>query len=140
MQLEPITVAQYPMLQQLLLLVGLGNEGLDQTEAYGWWQNDNLQACGAFEIYGEIGLLRSVAVTPNQQSHGLGAALLAELEHQAQRQGMQTLYLLTTSAAPFFAAHGYRTLERAEADSRLHASVQWGSICSSAALMVKQLV
>ncbi|GAA5526629.1 GNAT family N-acetyltransferase [Herpetosiphon gulosus] len=140
MQLEPITSDQQPIFEHLLNTVGLDNEGLAMAQAYGWWQNANLQAGGALELYGEIGLLRSVAVTPDRQNQGLGAALLAALEQQAQQQGLQTLYLLTTSAAKFFAAHGYQPIERAEADSRLHASVQWGSICSSATLMVKHLV
>ncbi|KPL81419.1 GNAT family N-acetyltransferase [Herpetosiphon geysericola] len=140
MQLEPITSDQQPTFEQLLSTVGLGNEGLATAQAYGWWQDGNLVAGGALEIYGELGLLRSVAVTPDQQNQGLGATLLAALEQQAQRQGMQTLYLLTTSAAKFFATHGYQPIPRAEADSRLHASAQWGSICSSATLMVKHLV
>ena len=140
MQLEPITSDQQPTFEHLLSTVGLGNEGLSTAQAYGWWQDGNLVAGGALEIYGEFGLLRSVAVRPDQQNQGLGMALLEALEQQAQRQGMQTLYLLTTSAAKFFAAHGYQPIERSAADSRLHNSAQWGAICSSASLMVKQLV
>ncbi|ABX02763.1 MAG TPA: GNAT family N-acetyltransferase [Herpetosiphon sp.] len=140
MQLELITSDQQPTFEHLLSTVGLGNEGLATAQAYGWWQDGKLQAGGALEIYGELGLLRSVAVRPDQQNQGLGAALLDALEQQARQLGLQTLYLLTTSAAKFFAAHGYQPIERAEADSRLHASVQWGSICSSATLMVKHLV
>ncbi|MBM7841858.1 GNAT family N-acetyltransferase [Herpetosiphon giganteus] len=140
MQLEPITSDQQSTFEQLLSAVGLGNEGLGTAQAYGCWQNGNLLACGALEVYGEVGLLRSVAVTPDHQNQGWGAALLVALEQQARQQGLQTLYLLTTSAAKFFAAHGYQPIERSEADERLHASAQWGSICSSADLMVKQFV
>ncbi len=139
MQLETITVEQQATLEALLTTVGLGNEGLASAQAYGWWQAGNLQACGAIEDYGELGLLRSVAIEPNLQGQGLGKALLAALEQQAQQQGLHTLYLLTTSAEAFFAAHDYRPIERTAADSRLHASAQWGAICSSAALTVKQL-
>lgn len=76
MHLEPITSDQQPTFEHLLSTVGLGNEGLAMAQAYGWWQNANLQAGGALEIYGELGLLRSVAVRPDQQNQGLGAALL----------------------------------------------------------------
>ncbi|MFD3164710.1 GNAT family N-acetyltransferase [Herpetosiphon sp. NSE202] len=140
MQLVAISNEDYPTLEALLRAVDLGNEGLAMAQAYGCWQNGNLLACGALEVYGEVGLLRSVAVTPDHQNQGLGAVLLVALEQQAQQQGLQTLYLLTTSAAKFFAAHGYQPIERSEADERLHASVQWGAICSSASLMVKQFV
>lgn len=139
MQLIPITSDQQSTFEQLLSTVGLGNEGLATAQAYGWWQDGNLLGCGALEKYAEIGLLRSVAITPTQQGQGLGSTLLTALEQQAQRQGMQTLYLLTTSAAPFFAAHGYQPIERSAADERLHSSAQWGAICSSASLMIKQL-
>jgi N-acetylglutamate synthase-like GNAT family acetyltransferase len=53
---------------------------------------------------------------------------------------MTSLYLLTTSAAPYFARHGYQVLVREQAPQAIRHSKQFADLCpSSATLMHKDL-
>lgn len=54
------------------------------------------------EIYGSNGLLRSVVITDSNRGRGYGTALCKALEDYARTNGVEKLYLLTTTAAPFF--------------------------------------
>ena len=53
---------------------------------------------------GDAALLRSLAVTPQARGLGLGAALVDAAEAAAATNRIATLFLLTTSAAPYFAS------------------------------------
>ena len=56
--------------------------------------------------------LRLLLVAEGQQSHGVGAALLADAERRARTSGCRHLVLLVTTAnrraRTFYARHGYR--------------------------------
>src|SRR4051812_45872682 len=64
------------------------------------------------ELYPPFALLRSLAVSPARRGSGLGRALVTFAERQAAAQGIASLYLLTTTAAPFFTALGYTDTAR----------------------------
>lgn len=67
------------------------------------------------EQYGTVGLLRSLAVERAERGNGYGRAICDALETSARREGVETLYLLTTTAADFFADRGYVEIEREDA-------------------------
>ena len=54
------------------------------------------------EIYGSEDLLRSVVIMESNRGQGYGAELCDSLEEYARTNGVETLYLLTTTAALFF--------------------------------------
>lgn len=54
------------------------------------------------EIYGTIALLRSLVVSADARSTGLGTVLTLHAEDQAKTHGVHSLYLLTTTAEAFF--------------------------------------
>jgi amino-acid N-acetyltransferase len=92
------------------------------------------------ERHGHDGLLRSVATAPAVQGQGLASHLLQHAEQWARHQGMTSLYLLTTSAAPYFARHGYQPLVREQAPQAIRHSKQFAGLCpASATLMHKTL-
>ena len=74
---------------------------------------------GGLEPYGSVGLLRSVAVEAAKRGHGYGSAICEALESKARTNGVETLYLLTTTAAAFFDARGYETVDRADAPAAI---------------------
>ena len=85
-------------------------------------------------------LLRSLAVASHARDQGMGARLLAAAEAQAWATGVRTLYLLTTSAAPFFASRGYIILARDAAPDGISATAQFAGLCpASSAFMGKTL-
>jgi N-acetylglutamate synthase-like GNAT family acetyltransferase len=99
-----------------------------------------LVACAGLEVQGDAGLLRSVAVDEAHRGIGLGKRLVAAMEAHAREQGVQDIYLLTTTAEAFFASLGYRKLPREEAPAGIAATEQFSSLCpSSSSFMVKSL-
>ena len=92
------------------------------------------------EVFGQVALLRSLAVAPPYRGQGLGSQLTREAEAYARSRGVETLYLLTTTADDFFAERGYRRTERAQAPHDLQETAEFRSLCpNSAVCMVKQL-
>lgn len=101
-----------------------------------------LIGCIGQERYGKVALLRSLAVTPTQQTRGIGRALMLELLAEARAQGVQDLVLLTTTAADFFQHHfGFAPVPRTQYDATLAASPEWQlPVCSSARCLCLPLV
>lgn len=92
------------------------------------------------ELYGQDGLLRSLAVEPARQGTGLGRALVDAAEQEARKAGVRKLYLLTTTADRYFEKLGYRRLPREEAPATITATAQFSSLCpASSAFMCKTL-
>jgi amino-acid N-acetyltransferase len=103
-------------------------------------QGTMLVGCVALERYGADALLRSLAVGPEQRGEGLGRALVQRITRRARALGARRLWLLTTTAADYFATLGYARVERASAPARLQASAQFASVCpSTAACMARQI-
>ena len=96
--------------------------------------------CVALEVHDDIGLLRSLAVDPALRGTGLGAGLLRYAEEQARQAGVDTLYLLTTTAAAFFERNGYQRAKRSEAPPAIAATTQFSGLCpASSDFMRKDL-
>lgn len=93
---------------------------------------------GGIEEYGRVGLLRSVVVEPSKQGRGYGSALCAALETTAQTNGLETLYLLTTTAAEFFAAQGYDAIDRTTAPDAIQGTTQFRGLCPSTATCMRK--
>jgi len=92
------------------------------------------------ELYGDVALLRSLAVAPNVRGQGCGKRLVQEAEQYASRNSVKRLYLLTTTAEAFFRSLGYAAVERDAAPSAIRATSEFSTLCSdTAALMAKDL-
>ena len=92
------------------------------------------------ELFGDVALLRSLAVTAESRSSGMGSALVRHAESHALSQGVRTLYLLTTTAEGFFARHGFARAARDAAPPAIRSTPEFAGICpASAAFMSKQL-
>ncbi|WP_367576076.1 arsenic resistance N-acetyltransferase ArsN2 [Noviherbaspirillum album] len=90
------------------------------------------------ERYGENALLRSLVVRPESRFTGLGKQLVDAIEEHARRAGVGTLFLLTTTAAEFFARRGYKVIERREAPSELQKTTEFSSLCPSQAVCMRR--
>lgn len=92
------------------------------------------------EPYGEVGLLRSLVVTPAMRGQQLGQQLVVTLEAYAAEQGLTHLYLLTTTAEAFFARLGYGVRARRDAPAVLQQTTEFSVLCpDSAVCMMKRL-
>jgi amino-acid N-acetyltransferase len=99
--------------------------------------DNRLVGCAGLERYRELALLRSVAVSPDNQSTGLGSKLTAALLEDAAGSGVEEVILLTTTARDFFARRfGFIEAQRAAYDERLDQSAEWKlPRCASAVCM-----
>ncbi|MEJ5378368.1 MAG: arsenic resistance N-acetyltransferase ArsN2 [bacterium] len=92
------------------------------------------------EVYGRVGMLRSLAVVSGRRKRGLGVCLVSDAETWAVKHGIRTLYLLTKTAEGFFAKLGYEAVPRSEAPAAIAATAQFSALCpASSTLMRKEL-
>ncbi|KAB1188137.1 MULTISPECIES: arsenic resistance N-acetyltransferase ArsN2 [Haloferax] len=93
---------------------------------------------GGIERYGSDGLLRSVVVESAARGEGLGTALCDALEAEARAAGIDTLYLLTTTARAFFAGRGYEEIERTDPPVTIQETTEFDDLCPSTATCMKK--
>ncbi len=85
------------------------------------------------ERFGTTGLLRSLVVAPGHRRAGVGRALVAALEDLAQRDGLELMVLLTTTAEAFFVARGYRTTARGDLPEAVRTHAEFREWCPASA-------
>ncbi|HEX2202283.1 MAG TPA: arsenic resistance N-acetyltransferase ArsN2 [Longimicrobium sp.] len=93
--------------------------------------------CAGVEIYGEVGLLRSVAVLEEARGTGLGERLARAALRRAAERGVRDVYLLTTTAEGFFPRLGFERVERASLPEALEASEQLRGVCPASAAAMR---
>ena len=92
-----------------------------------------LVGCVGVEVYGDAGLLRSLAVADEARGDGLGTRLVGAAEDLARERHLGALYLLTTTAAPFFRSLGYADVDRAAVPEAVRRSAEFRGVCPASA-------
>jgi len=132
-----------PAVRELLLSAALPIADLvDGTPVSFWLAKSGGSMVGtvALERFGDVAMLRSLAVRPDFHGTGLGKALVRHAEARASAEGIHTLCLLTTTAAGLFDRLGYARISRAAAPEAARNSEEFRSLCpDSAVCMLKQL-
>jgi len=93
---------------------------------------------GGLEVYDTVGLLRSVAVEPDHRGSGYGRAVVDALEAEARSDGLDALYLLTTTAAAFFDDLGYTEIPRDEPPTSIQETTQFSELCPTSAVCMRR--
>src|SRR3954462_11797152 len=89
---------------------------------------------------GRMALLRSLAVADEYRGKGLATSLYDRIVAYADRQRIETLYLLTQSARDFFARRGFSIADRSSVPKQIAATREFSTLCpDSAALMVRDI-
>jgi amino-acid N-acetyltransferase len=101
------------------------------------YDGDTRVGVGGVETYGTDGLLRSVVVKQSVRGNGLGTELCAALEATAAADGVERLYLLTTTAAAFFRQRGYVEIERGAAPAAIQQTSEFDDLCPTTATCMK---
>ena len=77
-------------------------------------EGDQLVGCGALHFYTPTSAeVRSLAVDPTRKTGGIGRRIVEELERDAERNGLESLFAFTYVAG-FFRKLGYREVDRGE--------------------------
>lgn len=141
LSIEPVVCNA--QVEALLAASGLPVEDLGerpQLHLFGARFDGKLAGVVGVEVYRDVGLLRSLAVEPAFRKLGYAHALVAHAEFWASQLGVDSLYLLTTTAAGFFARLDYAPLPRSDAPQAIAKTTQFAGLCpASATFMRKQL-
>lgn len=134
---------QLAEIKQLVSACGLPTVDISPSRSqlfFGDHSNGKLAGVIGLEIYGTVALLRSLAVAPAQRKNGLGRSLVRFAEAYTAKHGVESLYLLTTTAGDFFSKLGYSTASREAAPPPIKTTPQFSGLCpGSSAFMSKHL-
>lgn len=105
---------------------------------YVGYDGDDPVGVGGVEVHGTDGLLRSVVVDRSSRGAGVGTATCQALETEARAEGVETLYLLTTTAPQFFAALGYVEIDRDGAPEAIRETTEFDDLCPATATCMRK--
>ena len=92
---------------------------------------------GGVEVFGNVGLLRSVAVMKSLQGEGFGGLICREIVHRMRTQGLTELYLLTTTAPGFFERLGFQRIDRSDAPADIQGTTEFSGLCPTSAVCMR---
>ena len=99
--------------------------------------NGTVVGCAALDVHGTSALLRSVAVASDLAALGVGTRVVNDLIAQARTSGLESLYLLTTTAADWFPKFGFEVTDRASVPAAISSTVEFTSACPSSATVMR---
>ena len=124
------------LVRGLLTAAGLPLDGLsDQFPSAYVIAHDRGSIVGAagLETYGNVGLLRSVAVAEAVRSRGVGRQLIENRLQSARAAGLSSVFLLTTTAAAYFERLGFLRTDRREVPAALSRAPEFAFACPASA-------
>jgi len=138
MELQPKRItdaASFEGFRNLLQSSGLPHQDLDFQRhiLMGYHDNDELVGTGALEIYGENALLRSLAVKIGARGLSLGSSIIKDLIRQGKKNNLKGIYLLTETAASFFALKGFKEISRDLVPDDVRRSSEFSHVCPASA-------
>jgi len=90
------------------------------------------------EVYGNYGLLRSLAVNKSFRNKGIGNELLDEIEKSATANNLADIYLLTETAPDYFKRKGYKQIDRTAIPVEVQQSSEFSHVCPVSAIVMKK--
>jgi amino-acid N-acetyltransferase len=90
------------------------------------------------ERHGRFGLLRSVVVAPEMRRRGVAELLMRDRLAWAGTEGLEAVYLLTTTAERYFARMGFERVERDALPVEIRDSREFASTCPSSAVAMRR--
>jgi len=93
---------------------------------------------GGLEQYGDVALLRSVAITEPERGQGYGTTLCNDLLERTRDAGVTDVYLLTETAPEFFAGLGFERVNRESVPNPMRETAEFTDFCPSTAECMKR--
>src|SRR5262245_11552578 len=137
--IQRAVAADLPRMVELLGRAGLPTVGVAEALA-GFFVARN-----GDEIVGMVGieaccdryaLLRSTAVADEWKGRGLGRKLVERAIAEAEANGIEALYLLTTTAEHYFPSFGFARVDREDVPSEVKATEEFTSACPASATVM----
>lgn len=130
-------------IKQLLEAANLTTSGLSNHIQHFLVATNNNEIIGVAgaELYTPNALIRSVAVNPSFKNQGIGYTLVKKLIAKINQHHINSYYLLTETAVPFFTKMGFEITQRDQAPDNIKQTEEYSSICPvSATLMTKKII
>ncbi|MFO1350376.1 MAG: arsenic resistance N-acetyltransferase ArsN2 [Gammaproteobacteria bacterium] len=140
MTIEPAKPGDLDAILALLRAADLPTGGVDQhLHGFVVARDDGaLAGVAGAELYDGVGLLRSVAVAAPFRNRGVASKLCEAIHAKAAAQGVQALYLLTTTAQNYFGARGFEAVPRAVAPPAIQQCEEFRSLCPASAVLMRR--
>ena len=100
-------------------------------------RNGGIIGTGGVEIFGDAGLLRSVAVLDSLRGEGFGGLICREIFNRMRSRGVKDLFLLTTTAPEFFKKLGFELIDRNDAPAKIKGTMEFSTICPLSAVCMR---
>ena len=139
MNIVPASPEAFNKAIELLESNNLPTEDISQgTQLFVVEENQQVVGTVAIEYDYQNALLRSLSVSNNRRNKKLGTELVNFIEDYVQRQGVEFIYLLTTTAANFFLKQGYIIIDRTEVPPFIQRTSEYCSVCPASATVMKK--
>jgi amino-acid N-acetyltransferase len=128
--------------ESLLAASNLPLDGVRESFSSFAVADDNGTIAGAIglERFGAAALLRSAVVSPEYRGTGVGRRLVEQLLERAEADGIEELFLLTTTAEEYFPRFGFARTTRSAVPAPMKASAEFQGACpDSAAVMTRRV-
>jgi amino-acid N-acetyltransferase len=103
-------------------------------------QDAKVVGVAGVEIYGNYGLLRSLAVKPDNRGSGIASKLLARLDITSKQKGLTELYILTETAPDYFERKGFAKITRESVPTEVQGSSEFSHVCPVSAIVMKKSI
>lgn len=103
-------------------------------------QDSAVVGVGGIEVYGNYGLLRSLAVHPEHRGTGIAGKLLARLDKISKQKSLSELYLLTETAPAYFDQKNYTKISREEVPAEIRRSSEFSHVCPVSAVVMRKKI
>ena len=141
--IRPATKADLPRITALLTASDLPTVGVSEALSRFFVAESKDEIVGVVGLESccdRYALLRSTAVHDDWRGRGLGRKLVERAIAEAEAQGVEALYLLTTTAESYFPSFGFVRVPREEVPGEVKATEEFQSACpASAAVMTLAL-
>jgi len=131
-----------PQILRLLTEAALPTEGVDVSLLLSTLvivRAGEIIGSASIEVHGQVGLLRSVVITPEFRGQHFGEQLVNDRIEWARKRGITTLALFTEHAEIFFARLGFKKTTREQLPSKVHDSFEFGFCPSTSVSMILDL-
>jgi amino-acid N-acetyltransferase len=138
MELRRATEGDLLSVEKLLRENDLPTEGVAENLAQFLVADEEGMIVGAIglEKFGSAALLRSAVVSDERRGKGIGQRLVEELLERSRQSGVESLYLLTTTAEGYFVRFGFAPTTRSAVPDSVKASPEFQGACPDTATVM----
>jgi amino-acid N-acetyltransferase len=140
MKIRPATSNDLGAVESLLSASNLPLDGVKENFSTFVVAEDQGAIAGAIglEKFGPVALLRSAVVSPEYRGTGVGSRLVEKVLERAEDEGIEELFLLTTTAENYFPRFGFTRTARSAVPPAMKASAEFQGACPDSAAVMKR--